>query len=55
VAIRLLSILADCHQHAGEAAYINGLLKTQARAGGPATRKRPSRPARRKTTRKRRG
>lgn len=49
VAIRLVSILADCHQHAGEAAYINGLLKAQARgrAGGPATRKRRPRPARR--------
>ena len=55
VAIRLLSILADCHQHAGEAAYINGLLKTQARAGGSATRKRRRRPAQRRTARKRRG
>jgi DinB superfamily len=54
VAIRLLSILADCHQHAGEAAYINGLLKAQARAGASATRRRRSRPTRR-TARKRRG
>ena len=55
VAIRLLSILADCHQHAGEAAYINGLLKSQARAGGSVKWKRLAKPAGRKATRKRRG
>ncbi len=27
VGVRLVSILADCHQHAGEAAYIRGLIK----------------------------
>jgi DinB superfamily len=54
VAIRLVSILADCHQHAGEAAYINGLLKARAKASGSAARKRRPRPARRKVARKRR-
>jgi hypothetical protein len=47
VAIRLVSILADCHQHAGEAAYIRGLLKSRAAKGRP-------RAARRKASRKRR-
>jgi hypothetical protein len=41
VGVRLLSIVADCHQHAGEASYIRGLLKARERAA------RPSRPARR--------
>jgi len=27
VGVRIVSILADCHQHAGEASYIRGLLK----------------------------
>lgn len=27
VAVRIVSILADCHQHAGEIAYVHGLLK----------------------------
>ena len=48
VGIRLLSILADCHQHAGEAAYINGLLKSRAGKGR-------SRATRRTAPRKRRG
>jgi len=29
VGVRIVSILADCHQHAGEAAYIRGLLKAK--------------------------
>jgi hypothetical protein len=55
VAIRLVSILADCHQHAGEAAYINGLLKAQAKAGRSARSKARPRPRRRTAARKRRG
>jgi DinB superfamily len=31
VAVRIVSILADCHQHAGEASYVRGWLKTAAR------------------------
>lgn len=31
VGVRIVSILADCHQHAGEAAYIRGLLKAKGR------------------------
>jgi len=54
VGVRLLSILADCHQHAGEASYIRGLLKTRARAGASTTPRPRSRPARRKTARRRR-
>lgn len=29
VGVRLVSILADCHQHAGEASYIGGLLEAR--------------------------
>jgi DinB superfamily len=29
VGVRLVSILADCHQHAGEASYIRGWLKAR--------------------------
>jgi len=54
VAIRLVSILADCHQHAGEAVYIRGLLKSRARAGGASRPTRRARPARRKAARRRR-
>ena len=32
VGVRLLSIVADCHQHAGEASYIRGLIKARGRA-----------------------
>jgi hypothetical protein len=56
VGVRLLSILADCHQHAGEAAYIQGLLKARAKAPRAAARKPPARAGRRKAAaRKRRG
>ena len=37
VAIRIVSIVTDCHLHAGEASYINGLIKARdkaARSGG---------------------
>jgi len=27
--VRIVSVLADCHQHAGEASYIRGLLKAK--------------------------
>ena len=55
VGVRILSIVADCHQHAGEAAYIRGLLKSRARAGRSTTRaKRPVRRAKRKVARKKR-
>jgi hypothetical protein len=40
--VRLVSILADCHQHAGEASYIRGLLKARDRASRGAPRKRPA-------------
>ena len=33
VAVRVVSILADCHHHAGEASYIRGLLKARSRRG----------------------
>ncbi len=29
VGVRIVSVLADCHQHAGEASYIRGLLKAK--------------------------
>jgi hypothetical protein len=29
VAVRIVSILVDCHQHAGEASYIRGLLEAE--------------------------
>jgi hypothetical protein len=35
VAVRILSILADCHQHAGEASYIRGLLRARGRRSRP--------------------
>ena len=38
VAVRIVSIVADCHQHAGEASYIRGLLKARARSGRSKTR-----------------
>jgi hypothetical protein len=41
VGVRLVSILTDCHWHAGEASYIKGLLKAARRARrAPARRKR---------------
>jgi hypothetical protein len=54
VAIRIVSIVTDCHLHAGEASYIRGLIKARdkaARARGAARR----RPARRKAARTKRG
>jgi hypothetical protein len=51
VGVRLLSILADCHQHAGEAAYIRGLLKARTSRARAARRTRPARPAARKKRR----
>ncbi|MGH7357330.1 MAG: mycothiol transferase [Candidatus Rokuibacteriota bacterium] len=55
VGVRLLSILADCHQHAGEAAYIRGLLKARAKASRPARAKRRTPARKRKAPRKRTG
>ena len=55
VGVRLLSILADCHQHAGEAAYIRGLLKARAKASRPARAKRRASARTRKAPRKRPG
>jgi hypothetical protein len=49
VAVRIVSVLADCHQHAGEASYIRGLLRAAARPGGSAHRA-ASRAARRRPT-----
>jgi hypothetical protein len=54
VAVRLVSILADCHHHAGEASYIRGLLKARTRPARPAARTRRSRPAPRKPAKRRR-
>lgn len=31
VGVRIVSILADCHQHAGQAAYLRGLLQAEGR------------------------
>lgn len=31
VGVRIVSVLADCHQHAGQASYIRGLLKAGVR------------------------
>lgn len=55
VAVRIVSILADCHQHAGEASYIRGLLNAARRAARSPARRRAARPARRTTTRKKSG
>jgi hypothetical protein len=52
VGVRLLSILADCHQHAGEAAYVRGLLKARAKAARATSAKRPRRPRTRRSARK---
>jgi hypothetical protein len=52
VAVRLVSILADCHQHAGEASYIRGLRlaarRPPASSGRPRSspRRAPPRPPR---------
>jgi hypothetical protein len=54
VGIRLVSIVKDCHWHAGEASYIRGLLKARAKSTRSATRKRRARPAGRKAARKKR-
>jgi DinB superfamily len=50
VGVRIVSIVADCHQHAGEASYIRGLLKARDKAA----RTRQVRPAGRKAARKKR-
>lgn len=42
VAVRLVSILADCHQHAGEASYIRGLRLAARRAPATGRRSRPA-------------
>jgi hypothetical protein len=55
VGVRIVSILADCHLHAGEASYIRGLLKVRAKAPGSASPKRAAGRAGRKTARKKRG
>jgi hypothetical protein len=54
VGVRIVSIVADCHHHAGEASYIRGLLKAKARASRSAIRKRQVRPVGQKAARKRR-
>jgi hypothetical protein len=50
VGVRIVSILADCHQHAGEASYIRGLLEARGRRSQPTARARPG--ARRKDKRR---
>jgi hypothetical protein len=54
VGVRIVSILTDCHLHAGEASYIRGLLKARDKPSRSAARKPRARPAGRKATRKRR-
>jgi DinB superfamily len=49
VGVRIVSILADCHQHAGEAAYLRGWLRARARGSSSG---RPPRPAARKRKRR---
>ena len=39
VAVRIVSIVTDCHLHAGEASYINGLIKARDKAARTAGRK----------------
>jgi hypothetical protein len=54
VAIRIVSIVTDCHLHAGEASYIRGLIKARDTAARSVGRKRAARPAKakkRKTSR----
>ena len=53
VGVRIVSVLADCHQHAGEASYICGLLKAKGkrakrsfRNGGKSVNRDKSRAAR---------
>jgi hypothetical protein len=43
VGVRIVSVLADCHQHAGEASYIRGLLATRGRRSGGRRRKKRQR------------
>ena len=58
VAIRIVSIVTDCHLHAGEASYINGLIKARDKAARSAGRKSAAPRAKTKkgkTSRKKRG
>jgi DinB family protein len=55
VAVRIVSIVTDCHEHAGEASYIRGLLKARAKSARSAARAPRARPAGRKVARKKRG
>jgi hypothetical protein len=52
VGVRLVSIVTDCHLHAGEASYIRGLLKVRGKPPRAAARKARARPAGRKAPRK---
>ena len=52
VAVRIVSIMTDCHHHGGEASYIRGLLKASAKSARSAIRTRQARPAGRKAARK---
>jgi hypothetical protein len=54
VGVRLVSIVTDCHLHAGEASYIRGLLKARDRSTRAATRNRPPRRAKRKAAARKR-
>jgi hypothetical protein len=53
VAIRLVSIVTDCHLHAGEASYIRGLIKARGKAARPPAARSRRRPAGRKARAKR--
>jgi len=52
VGVRIVSILADCHQHAGEASYIRGLLKAKGKPSRSPVRTHRARPVARKAARK---
>lgn len=46
VGVRIVSILADCHHHAGEASYIRGLLRAEGKRSKPPGRARAGASAR---------
>jgi hypothetical protein len=54
VAVRLVSILTDCHLHAGEASYLRGLLRARRKSARALVAKRTARPAARKSPARRR-
>ena len=43
VGVRIVSVLADCHQHAGEASYLRGLLNAKGKPSGRTSRRKDRR------------